>query len=404
MQTASEENRKLVSREFEFKALSAKCAQVSSEKNIWTEGDARSSVRLNAINRFFQTLVAAPCSKDAEGVLYQNPFQNVRLNVLSEQTSTGVAATVLAGVLYDLDYGLNVVRSDGTTLCSDGWISSSRGRGTCSHHGGYAHPRGTRIDYQSFPIIRDPAFIDTSGLPFQMITSPFHTLWRAIFSHLLHNSGGLWSVLGLLIFFLVTTWPIIIFWTLVRRAVIKDKQALSVNDSALIGDPISNTVPKTSQTLGDHEEISKNAKPKRPIKPRYKLPVSTFDSYVMAAWLNAAEIEALTRAVRSEADEEICDTNDQIVGWVRVRGTKEFGLHDHEFGLERHRNGKSIVIAWFSQAEIELLMASLTGHWDSKFDITSDPPHIRTAYVDPNAPDGMAGQPSVRLYRLKIRS
>ena len=189
-----------------------------------------------------------------------------------------------------------------------------------------------------------------------------------------------------------------------RRAVIKDKQALSVNDSALIGDPISNTVPKTSQTLGDHEEISKKAKPKRPSKPRYKLPVSTFDSYVMAAWLNAAEIEALTRAVRSEADEEICDTNDQIVGWVRVRGTKEFGLHDHEFGLERHRNGKSIVIAWFSQAEIELLMASLTGHWDSKFDITSDPPHIRTAYVDPNAPDGMAGQPSVRLYRLKIRS
>ena len=404
IQSISDNHRADLKKESDYKLLSTTCAPLALEKNIWTQGDARSPTRLSAVNHFFKILVVAPCTRDESGAIYRNPFKGIRLNTLSIQSSTGFDSTLLYGALYDLDYGLDVFRADGTTLCNDGWISSSRGRGTCSHHGGYARSRGAVIDYQTGLLIPNPFPVtaNSTGISFNLITTPISVLWRAIFDHLLHKPKLPLSILGFLIFLLVATWPIVLFATLVHRVGVSEREKAAAIKADLINNPFSEIGGKSSESVKEPQEIIKKRAPKRPSKLKYTIPTSPFENYMMVAWLNSPEVEASASAVRNGVDEEIYDDHGQSVGWVRVRIRDEEDLGNLDFGIERHRNGAINMIAWVNEDEIEALAASLRGGWDSKFEASSEPPMFRSAYIPPNSPDGIAGQPSVRLYRLKM--
>ena len=402
VQTLSDNHRADLKKEADYKLLSTTCVPVATEMNTWTQGDARSPERASAVNHFFQTLVAAPCTSDEAGAIYRNPFKDIQLGTLSIQSSTGNDLTLLNGALYDLDYGLDVFRADGGTLCDDGWISSSRGRGTCSHHGGYAHSRGTTIDYQTGLLIPNPVATNSTGISFNFITTPIMVLWKAIFDHLLHKPKLPLSILGFLIFLLVATWPIVIFTTTAYRLSVSDRKKAAAIKTDFASNSFLEIGNKSTEPLNKTQQIFKKKAPKRPSKPKYTIPLSSFDKYTRVAWLNGAEVEACERAARNEVDQEIYDEHGQLLGWVRVRARDEENLGNLDFGIERHRSGAINLIAWVNKDEIAVLLASLQGERDSKFDAASEPPIFRSEYVGPNSPDGIAGQASVRLYRLNI--
>ena len=398
---AGDHHRADVKRQENYRLLKAGCIPSSGEQGVLSAGDARSQVRLNAVDHYFMKLVAAPCLQIDTGEIYKNPYLGVQLASLSITTSTGTAAQVLDGVLYDFDYGLAAFLSNGTTLCDDGWISDSRGRGTCSHHGGYAHRRGLAINYQSGALIPNPTPSAAPVIPFEIITVPLAILWGAIFTHLLHHPGAPLSLFGFLIFLLVATWPVVIFLTFANRVMIKDRELAAQKASKL---------DATNLIYGERQQLASTTKPKtappkavrkRPSKPKTSKSVSPFDNYKLVAWLNADEVAACVRASIHEADEEVLRVDGATAAWIRVRQGSDGDKY--EFGLERHRATGAGIIGWFSALEVGLLSTALEEKRECQSQETTAPPSIRVAFTSPNSPEGIAGQPSVRLYRLRPR-
>jgi hypothetical protein len=373
----------------------------SDEKGVLLVGAARSQVRLDAVDRYFVKLVAAPCLQIDTGEIYKNSYLGVRLASLSLQKSTGTAAQVLDGVLYDFDYGLGAFLSNGTTLCDDGWISDSRGRGTCSHHGGYAHRRGVAINYQSGALIPNPTPNNAPVIPYDVITFPLTILWGAIFTHLFHQPSMPLSLLGYLIFLLVASWPLVIFATFANRLMIKDKATAAQKASELSTAGFIYGERHQATNITKLRNVPPKVVRKRSNKPRTAKPVSPLDNYRLVAWLNADEVAACVRARVHEADEQVHLADGTTAAWIRVRKVRDADGNDFEFGVERHRATGTAIIGWLSALEVGLVSEALEEDRDCQSAEITSPPATKVTYVGPHSPEGIAGQPSVRLYRLR---
>ena len=130
-----------------FDNLTRDCFSYQQQNNVLKTGAARSDARIQAINKFYSGLVAKKCLKNAKGDFFINPYFGVNLSKLASASYLTYDYELYQGILYDADYGFSPFTASGT-ICSDGTMSSSTGQGTCSWHGGYATPRGTRLDFE----------------------------------------------------------------------------------------------------------------------------------------------------------------------------------------------------------------------------------------------------------------
>ena len=107
-------------------------------------GAPRSDQRFKDVATWASNIDKAPCII-MDRTIYTNPYKGMFKILNAKPASlTSVQSHYIDGVLYRFDSGLPNLGS-GQTLCGDGWISWSTGRGTCSHHGGEAKPRGAPL-------------------------------------------------------------------------------------------------------------------------------------------------------------------------------------------------------------------------------------------------------------------
>ncbi len=393
---AGDRHRADVKRLEHYRFLMAHCISKTQEARVLKVGDARSPVRGDAVVAYFAKLVAAPCLTIGTRDIYNNPYKGVRLESLSQTKSTGVAGQVLDGVLYDYDYNIGAFLSDGQTLCDDGWISNSRGRGTCSHHGGYAHQRGIALDYQSGALIHAPTSNTTQTLSPTLISVPLATLWEAIFTHLFHHPHMPLSLLGFLIFLLVATWPFVILGTLVKRQMARDRE-LAIHKVPATARVSAGVGPGLQPGIANSTSGPTKLVRKRPRAPKMPKPESAFDNYKQVAWVRADEVSACVRAAMHGTDQAVPGAPGAPAAWIRVRGLPGAA----EYGLERHRATGVSIIGWFTALEIDLMRKALEEKRDCQSAEKTAPEAIKIAFVAASSPAGIAGQDSVRLYRLR---
>ncbi len=120
------------------------------------KGDPRSQERLDALNVVLLPLIAAKCLKVSGVDIAENPYAGIKLATLDKSPEGTASWDLLQGVLFYLDHGFSPFLPTGGTLCTDGWIPPSRGPGTCSYHGGYAHARGSPLLFFSLKVIPNP--------------------------------------------------------------------------------------------------------------------------------------------------------------------------------------------------------------------------------------------------------
>jgi hypothetical protein len=118
------------------------------------DSNPRSRERFDQVAAKFYKLSDAPCVM-RNGKIWTNPYKKVDLSQVKAGANGRLQQEMYRGLLYEFDRGVPFLRSGGT-LCEDGWISSSRGRGTCSWHGGYAQQRGDLFTFDSSKLKRDP--------------------------------------------------------------------------------------------------------------------------------------------------------------------------------------------------------------------------------------------------------
>ena len=390
----------------DYLMLKSRCTSSSDERAVLATGAARSQMRLDAVTKHFQRLIAAPCLQSETLQIYRNPYLGIRLDALSPGTSTGLGAKVLDGILFDLDYGLGAFLSNGGTLCQDGWISSSRGQGSCSHHGGYAHARGIALNFEGGEPILNPFPVDRElGNPAQLVTGPLSILREAIFNHLLHNPKFPVSLLGFILFLFVATWPLVVIFTLSNRMKIKDRETDAARDLAQAVAMTTNPEMKLQAKPTLPRIAPLKAVPKRTYKPKTSSQPSSLDNYAMVAWLNVDEVSALVRANTHKTEQQIFGAAGRTGSWVRVRSLGITEEDDFEFGLERSNLTGVHILGWFSDLEVGLLHKAIESGEDCHANETPGPPSISAVYIGPYATDGIAGQPSVRLYKLRsVRS
>lgn len=122
--------------------------------NTSYDSNPRSSERFDQVATKFYELSNAPCMV-RNGQMWTNPYKKVDLAQVRAESTGPLEQEMYRGLLYEFDRGVPFLRSGGT-LCEDGWISSSRGQGTCSWHGGYARQRGELFTFDSSKLKRDP--------------------------------------------------------------------------------------------------------------------------------------------------------------------------------------------------------------------------------------------------------
>lgn len=122
--------------------------------NTSYDSNPRSSERFDQVATKFYELSNAPCMV-RNGQMWTNPYKKVDLAQVRAESTGPLEQEMYRGLLYEFDRGVPFLRSGGT-LCEDGWISSSRGRGTCSWHGGYAQHRGELFTFDGSRLKRDP--------------------------------------------------------------------------------------------------------------------------------------------------------------------------------------------------------------------------------------------------------
>jgi len=135
-------NQKRAAAQSAFKNLVASCYDLSKYPAIRSIGVARSKERIDAVNQFFGPILTSACLKDKAGTYYQNPYLGLNSNSLNSAPIGSIGNSLFESILYTVDFGFTPFSSAGT-ICGDGSLSQSVGRGTCSWHGGYARARGS---------------------------------------------------------------------------------------------------------------------------------------------------------------------------------------------------------------------------------------------------------------------
>jgi hypothetical protein len=132
-----------------------KCTKVDNLPKIDYASNPRSNARIATATNHFYAIFAANCLILDNNKIYKNPYKKFDFEIISTSPPGSVGNLVWLGLLYEIDRGVPFLRTGGT-LCGDGWISGSSGRGTCSWHGGYARNRGTQFNFEGTSAIHDP--------------------------------------------------------------------------------------------------------------------------------------------------------------------------------------------------------------------------------------------------------
>jgi hypothetical protein len=139
----------------EYNRKLEKCLSSSLIYENAYSSDPRSSKRLEEVALLFNKIVQAPCFKSVRGEMLSNPYKNIKVGELGNREHSPIEEEVFDGFLYEFDKGVPFLRS-GWTLCEDGSLSGSVGRGSCSWHGGFAKQRGSSFNFVYAQTITDP--------------------------------------------------------------------------------------------------------------------------------------------------------------------------------------------------------------------------------------------------------
>jgi hypothetical protein len=139
----------------EFEEKSKLCVPTSVIYQTTYSSDPRTSNRLTEVATIFNKITNAPCFNSLQGTMLSNPYEDIKLGELGNREHSPLEEEVFQGFLYEYDKGVPFL-SSGWTLCEDGSLSGSVGRGTCSWHGGYAKQRGQLFTFESTKKINDP--------------------------------------------------------------------------------------------------------------------------------------------------------------------------------------------------------------------------------------------------------
>ncbi len=131
------------------------CVPTSIVHETTYSSDPRTNDRLIQIVSIFNQIINASCFKSYQGIMLSNPYKDIRLGELGTRQHNLSEDEIFKGFLYEYDKGVPFLRS-GWTLCEDGSLSGSIGRGTCSWHGGYAKQRGEKFNFDFAERIPNP--------------------------------------------------------------------------------------------------------------------------------------------------------------------------------------------------------------------------------------------------------
>jgi hypothetical protein len=131
------------------------CVPTSIIYQAGYSSDPRTSKRLTEVASIFNQIADASCFSSLQGSMLSNPYKEIRLGELGRREHSPLEEEVYQGFLYEYDKGAPFLRS-GWTLCEDGSLSGSAGRGTCSWHGGYAKQRGETFNFDFAEKIPNP--------------------------------------------------------------------------------------------------------------------------------------------------------------------------------------------------------------------------------------------------------
>jgi transcriptional regulator with XRE-family HTH domain len=123
-----------------YERITNQCLSIEVEEASTMVGEPRTQDRLDAVLSAYDRVYSASCI-EIDGNFYWNPFHRVGWPAETSIGTDDLSAKLLDGANFAIDSGIPFF-SNGNTLCEDGWVSGSRGQGTCSWHGGYAKPRG----------------------------------------------------------------------------------------------------------------------------------------------------------------------------------------------------------------------------------------------------------------------
>jgi hypothetical protein len=123
-----------------YERTTNQCLSIDVEEAARSVGEPRSQERIDAVVSAYDQIYSASCIEIDEN-FYWNPFRGVGWPADSSIDQDDLSSRLLEGAYAAIDSGIPFF-SNGNTLCEDGWVSGSRGQGTCSWHGGYAQPRG----------------------------------------------------------------------------------------------------------------------------------------------------------------------------------------------------------------------------------------------------------------------
>jgi len=124
----------------DYERITNQCLSIDVEESARNVGEPRSQERIDAVRSAYDQVFSASCIEIDEN-FYWNPFLGVGWPTDSANGQDNLSSRLLEGAYASIDSGIPFF-SNGNTLCGDGWVSGSRGQGTCSWHGGYAKPRG----------------------------------------------------------------------------------------------------------------------------------------------------------------------------------------------------------------------------------------------------------------------
>jgi len=139
----------------EYEEKSKLCVPTSVIYQTAYSSDPRTSNRLTEVASIFNQITDAPCFNSLQGTMLSNPYKDIKLGELGNREHSPLEEEVFQGFLYEYDKGVPFLRS-GWTLCEDGSLSGSVGRGTCSWHGGYAKQRGETFNFDFAEKIPNP--------------------------------------------------------------------------------------------------------------------------------------------------------------------------------------------------------------------------------------------------------
>jgi hypothetical protein len=131
------------------------CFRVTSENGPNYQVNPRSAERLSSVIEYFSEIMKAKCIILQDDKIYHSGYKSDIQKDFASASPGTPKYEVWQGILNAVDYGMPFLRTGGS-ICADGSYSGSVGRGTCSWHGGYGYPRGSKFEFSYLTPVHDP--------------------------------------------------------------------------------------------------------------------------------------------------------------------------------------------------------------------------------------------------------